>query len=113
MGHYASEMGYSSGRDATWLKWGFKSVAPLLICPVCYATVPEYRVNMSNGDTPDEYRLPWMEHILWHRKVHANDSTFGWQWPALYAKDKQEGWDLGEQLRNYDLWKTFPGDSDS
>ena len=59
-------------------KYGFKSVYYLnnhiLTCPVCFALV-------ERGDVYDKESTPWWKHIQFHRELHKDDSTFGWQWP--------------------------------
>lgn len=108
MGHYAGEMGYSSRRDFIWQKWGFVSLTPVLVCPVCFATVPEYPVQMDT--TSDKRSLPWMEHVMWHKQIQNDGSTYGWVWPVFIAKDTQEAWDLGSLLDDYAYWGKLPGD---
>jgi len=114
MGHYASEMGHYSRRNVSWLSWGFKSLylgKDLLVCPLCFATVPEELINISYGNNPDEYRLPWMEHIFWHEEVQRDGSTFGWHFPiSKQVTDKKEAWMLGEMKRAYRESNKLPAD---
>jgi hypothetical protein len=110
MGHYASEMGYSSRRDVSWLKWGFKGInfTDNLCCPLCFASIPESVINM--GGTTDDYRLPWMEHIFWHEESNK-DRKFAFYWNFPLSKsvtDRREAYMLGEMKRAYKQHKTLP-----
>jgi hypothetical protein len=103
-------MGFYSRRDVSWLKWGFKGVAAaidLLICPQCYATVPEYAIQMDNQK--EDYTLPWMEHIFWHEEVQRNDFTFGWHFPLKWNDRKEQIMYL-QMKREYKNNRTLPGD---
>ena len=105
MGHYAGEMGYTSTRDVSWLKWGFRCMYmgtnDLLVCPVCYATLPELRVNMSYGHEPDSYRTPWMDHVIWHENVeNSKYAEFEWYWP-VFPDDKMVAHAMRNAIEQY------------
>jgi hypothetical protein len=107
-------MGYSSRRDVSWLKWGFSGLRhgteDMLLCPKCFAVVPEDTVNMSYGTEPDVRILPWMEHMFWHEEVQKNDFTFGWNFPLVRYEDNWEKVKYLEMKRAYKEDKTLPAD---
>lgn len=71
MGHYASEMGYTSS-TLEWQQWGFSSIPfsnydTLIECPLCHAAVVKGYGSKKEGSR-------WWDHVLWHR-------ASGEEWP--------------------------------
>lgn len=76
MGHYASEMGYTS-RIEDWELWGFKRISftnydHIIECPLCHAAVVK-------GYFDSKKDSGWWSHIQWHV---GNDEHWDWQPPA-------------------------------
>jgi hypothetical protein len=78
-----------------WVLWGFEPLVAgsgLILCPVCQA--------LTTATIRQSGNVPYMDHILWHKKVQNDGSTFGWSWP-FFPEDRQVSWHLGARFRAY------------